>query len=160
MILYFDYRNPALRLFHPNYAWGQPVSLSMMLLHLEGYYFSRKLHTSKEAPVLLLGPKCFWRTPVLFSDLRIDSDFGINYRLIKNFSQWIGNLPCSVCSAAWCVLLSFILTIMAHPKWAFPGSVKATTTWINPWVSFIYMISFYLWLDGTEMLKCNGHKSI
>ena len=25
---------------------------------------------------------------------------------------------------------------------------------------FIYMISFYLWLDGTEMLKCNGHKSI
>ena len=58
MSLYFDYHNPALRLFHPNYAWGQTVSLSMMLLHLEGYYFSRKLHISKEAPVLLLGPKC------------------------------------------------------------------------------------------------------
>ena len=22
MSLYFDYHNPALRLFHPNYAWG------------------------------------------------------------------------------------------------------------------------------------------
>ena len=158
-MLYFDYRNPALRLFHPNYAWGQTVSLSMMLLHLdttsqENFIQARKPQSSS------LDPSAFWSTPVLFSDLRIDSDFGINYRLIKNFSQRIGNLLCSVCSAAWCVLLSFILTIMAHPKSAFPGSVKATTTWINPWVSFIYMISFYLWLDGTEMLKCNGHKSI
>ena len=120
----------------------------------ENFIQARKLQSSS------LDPSAFWSTPVLFSDLRIDSDFGINYRLIKNFSQWIGNLPCSVCSAAWCVLLSFMSTIMAHPKWGFPGSVKATTTWINPWVSFIYMISFYLWLDGTEMLKCNGHKSI
>ena len=56
MILYFNYSNPALRLFHPNqYAWLQTVSLSMTLLNLEGYYFSRKLHTSKEGGPLLSG---------------------------------------------------------------------------------------------------------
>ena len=55
MILYFHYSNPALRLFHPNYAWGQTVSLSMTLLNLEGYNFSRKLHTSKEGGTLLSG---------------------------------------------------------------------------------------------------------
>ena len=37
MILYFDYSSPALRLIHPNYAWGQAVTLSMTLLNLEGY---------------------------------------------------------------------------------------------------------------------------
>ena len=52
MILYFDYSNPALTLFHPNYSWGQTVPLSMTLLNLEGYYFSRKLHTSKEGGTL------------------------------------------------------------------------------------------------------------
>ena len=55
MILYFDYINPALGLFHPNYARGQTVSLSMTLLNLEGDLFSRKVHTSKEAGTLLSG---------------------------------------------------------------------------------------------------------
>ena len=32
MILYFDYRNPALRMVHSNYASGQTVSLSMTIL--------------------------------------------------------------------------------------------------------------------------------
>ena len=59
MILYFDYSNPALGLFHLNYAWGQTVSLSMTLLNLEGYYFSRKLHTSKEGGHYFRVGPCF-----------------------------------------------------------------------------------------------------
>ena len=55
MILFFEYSNPALRLFHLNYALGQTVSLSMTLLYLEGYCVSRKLHTSKEGGTLLSG---------------------------------------------------------------------------------------------------------